>query len=92
MTGCIYKPTIYFADTGHEYNIPLNPNIREYIETTGENYPEPDYSLYTLDITDETIQQLYKLIETKDEKNMIDEIKRQKIEYINIEPHIYFIG
>ena len=93
MTGhIIYRPTIYLEDTGHDYDIIINPKIREYIETEGESYPEPDYTLYTLDITDETLGKLTTLAESDDEKKMINEISEKGISYINIEPHVYFIA
>lgn len=90
MSGCIYHPTIWLEDQ-EDYSLNVNYELRLYLESEPLEFVE-DYSIFTLDITPETLKELERLAVSDDERKLISRIKETKPSYINIEPHTYFVA
>lgn len=90
MSGCIYRPTIWLEDQ-EDYSLNVNYDLRLYLEKEPLEFVD-DYSIFTLDITEETINELERLAISDDEKKLVKRIREMNPNYINIEPHTYFIA
>ena len=88
--GIVYMPFISFEDEV-EFQISINPNLRLYFEDPKHQVHEDDTSIYSLDITDETLGRMEELTVSDDEKRLLKTIRENGYEYINVEPRSYFI-
>lgn len=90
MSGCIYYPTIWLEDQ-EDYSLNVNYDLRLYLEKEPLEFVE-DNSIFTLDINEDTLNELERLAFSENEKKLIKRIRETEAEYINIEPHTYFVS
>lgn len=94
MSGIIYAPCIWLKgqDFEEDIQLPINIELRLYLESPAHQVHEDDTSIYTLDIEEQTLAELDKLVESDDEKALITRIRETGAEWIDIEPHSYFVA
>lgn len=69
----------------------INNGLREYFEDPSHQVFEDDTSVYSLDVTDKTLKVMERLAISEDEIMMVEMIKSEGYDYINVEPCSYFI-
>ena len=94
MAGIVYVPNFWLKgeDFEEDIQIPVNMEMRLYLEDPAHQVFEDDTSIYTLDIDENSLAKLNKLAKSDKEKALVARIRETKAEWIDIEPHSYFVA
>lgn len=92
MLYIYYRPTISLEDKD-ERNIYISKELNDFF-ITHERYEDDmldddyyDNDFFSIDLSQKDIDQLEKICQSKEEKELLNDIKRLNISYLNIEPH-----